>query len=131
METKKITLNELRSIVKQIISEEMAAPAQQGQQPQKVDATQTANQIKLALEKKGLKGIIGKGNGPDKALAQGVDFAISLENMAWGIGAYVYLKNNPQMQAVAKEIYQNYGGSYSQGFEQGKVVGITNIGYKQ
>ncbi len=100
-------------------------------QPQKVDATQTANQIKIALEKKGLKGIIGKGNGPDKALAQGVDFAISLENQAWGIGAYVYLKNNQQMQALAKEIYQNYGGSYSQSFEQGKVVGITNIGYKQ
>lgn len=51
--------------------------------------------------------------------------------MAWGIGAYVYLKNNPQMQSIAKEIYQNYGGSYSQSFEQGKVVGITNIGYKQ
>lgn len=96
-----------------------------------IDSTQIANQIKVELEGKGLKGVFGKGNGPDKVLAEGVDFAIALENMAWGIGTYVYLKNTPENQVIAKEIYNTRGGDYSQSFQQGQVVGVTGIGYKK
>ena len=96
-----------------------------------VDSTQIANQIKAELEEKGLKGVFGKGNGPDKVLVPDVDFAISLENMTWGIGTYVYLKNTPENQSIAKEIYNTHGGDYSQSFQQGQVVGVTGIGYNK
>lgn len=95
-----------------------------------VDSTPTANEIKSELEKKNLKGVLGKSLESNKVLEEGVDFVIALENMAWGIGTYVYLKNTTENVVIVKEIITNHGGGYTTA-NQGQVVGITNIGYKK
>jgi len=95
-----------------------------------VDSTTIANQIKAELEKKGLKGVFGNGIESKKVLEDGVGFVVSLEKQAWGIGTNVYLQNTPENIVIAKEIYNKNGGDYSQSFENGKVIGVTNIGYK-
>ena len=95
-----------------------------------VDTTTIANQIKAELEKKGLKGVFGNGIEPKKVLEDGIGFVVSLEKQAWGIGKSVYLQNTPENIIIAKDIYNKNGGDYSQSFENGKVIGVTNIGYK-
>ena len=96
-----------------------------------LDSTETANKIKATLESKKLKGLFGSSLVLEEVLKPEVDFVISTEKLAWGIGTFVYFKNTPEMQAIAKEIYETQGGDYSQSFEQGKVVGVTGIGYKK
>ena len=95
------------------------------------DVTPEANKIKAYLDNQRMRGEMGNGLFLDKVLDQEVDYIISLEKLAWGIGAYVYLKNDEKGQKLAKEIQKSYGGDYSQSFNQGKVVGVTNIGYKK
>jgi hypothetical protein len=95
------------------------------------DVTPEANKIKAYLDNQRMRGEMGNGLSSDKVLDQEVDYIISLEKLAWGIGAYVYLKNDEKGQKLAKEIQKSYGGDYSQSFNQGKVVGVTNIGYKK
>jgi hypothetical protein len=95
------------------------------------DVTPEANKIKAYLDNQRMRGEMGNGLPSDKVLDQEVDYIISLEKLAWGIGAYVYLKNDEKGQKLAKEIQKSYGGDYSQSFNQGKVVGVTNIGYKK
>ena len=95
-----------------------------------VDSTTTANQIKAELEKKGLKGVFGNGIESKKVLEDGVGFVVSLEKQAWGIGTNVYLQNTPENIVIAKDIYNKNGGDYTQSLENGKVIGVTNIGYK-
>jgi len=96
-----------------------------------IDATPEAQKITAYLKNLKLNGEMGKGLSLDKVLAPEVNYVVSLENMAWGIGASVYFKNDAKGQELAKEIQKSYGGDYSQSFAQGKVVGVTNIGYKE
>ena len=92
------------------------------------DATPEAQKITAYLKNLKLNGEMGKGLSLDKVLAPEVNYVVSLENMASGIQAFVYFKNDAKGQELAKEIQKSYGGDYSQSFAQGKVVGVTNIG---
>ena len=93
------------------------------------DATPEAQKITAYLKNLKLNGEMGKGLSLDKVLAPEVNYVVSLENMASGIQAFVYFKNDAKGQELAKEIQKSYGGDYSQSFAQGKVVGVTNIGF--
>ncbi len=97
-----------------------------------VDATRAAKAIEAELDQKGLKGVLGKGVSLKgnlemaEALKKDVDFVIILEKMAVGILAYVFLKNTPDNQKVAKEIQQKHGGDLDK-YENGKIIGVTAI----
>ena len=100
------------------------------------EATKLKIAIKSELEQKGLKGFDGGGvivDGADEILNRqnNIQFFIQLVTYAWGKGVSVYFMNTPENQQIAKEVYKKYGGAYSQGFKNGKVIGVYTIGYKE
>ena len=106
----------------------LAGILNESQLDEAADATPEAQKITAYLKNLKLNGEMGKGLSLDKVLAPEVNYVVSLENMASGIQAFVYFKNDAKGQELAKEIQKSYGGDYSQSFAQGKVVGVTNIG---
>ena len=115
-------LNEIKRM------QQLAGILNESQLNEALDATPEAQKITAYLKNLKLNGEMGKGLSLDKVLAPEVNYIVSLENMASGIQAFVYFKNDAKGQELAKEIQKSYGGEYSQSFAQGKVVGVTNIG---
>ena len=121
----KLQLNEVKRM------QQLAGLISESQLSEAIDATPEAQKIAAYLKNQKLNGEMGKGLSSDKVLDPEVNYIVSLENMAWGTGVSVYLKNDEKGQQLAKEIQKSYGGDYSQGLAQGKVVGVTGIGYKE
>ena len=94
------------------------------------DAASIVKAIDSELKAKNLKGVLATNiNNPQDDIAKNkVDYVTAIVELEAGTFASVYLNNTPENQAIAKEIHSKHGGDYSQGYNQGRIIGVTRMG---
>lgn len=94
------------------------------------DAASIVKAIDSELKAKNLKGVpaTNVSNPQDDIAKNKVDYVTAIVELEAGTFASVYLNNTPENQVIAKEIHSKHGGDYSQGYNQGRIIGVTRMG---